>query len=176
MDDKERFLIEHHALAKSHSKRSLFAHLTGTRALLIDWHVDVPVSDAGLFHAVYGTESFPKPIMPLALRDAVRAVIGDEAEFLAFVFGAMTKESFYANLDRSEGYHIISRVDGSDIPLGATQYDALCHIFVANWLEQRERVAPEHRFIRAAEFRTIAGRLNPLARAALAEAYGFGLP
>jgi hypothetical protein len=27
MNDKERFLIEHHALAKSHSKRSLFAHL-----------------------------------------------------------------------------------------------------------------------------------------------------
>ena len=176
MDDKERFLIEHHALAKSHSNRSLFAHLAATRALLINWLVDTAVSDAGLFHAAYGTESFPKPIMPLALRDAVRAIIGDEAEFLAFVFGAMTKESFYASLDHAGGCHIVSRVDGRDVPLGVTQFDALCHIFVANWLEQRERFTSEHKFIRATEFRRMLDRLNPLARAALAEAYGFDLP
>lgn len=52
----------------------------------------------------------------------------------------------------------------------------LCHVFVANWLEQRGRVAPERRLIRAAEFRMMLDRLSPPARKALAVAYGFDMP
>lgn len=173
MDAKERFLIEHKAIAKSHSRRTLFDHLIGTRTLLIDWSVETPVSDAGLFHAIYGTESFPTAIVSPRLRQDVQVVIGREAEFLAHAFGIMTKESFYQNLDRSDGYRIISRVDGADIPISETQFTALCHVSVANWLEQRPRVAPEHHYIRAVEFRKMLDRLNPRARAALAAAYGF---
>ena len=173
MDAKERFLIEHEAIARSHSSRTLFDHLVGTRALLIDWSVETSISDAGLFHAVYGTESFPTAMVTTHLRGDVQTVIGCEAEFLAHAFGVMTKQSFYANLDQSDGYHVISRLDGDEIPVSDTQLNALCHISVANWLEQRPRVGSEHRFIRAIEFRKMLDRLNPRARAALATAYAF---
>jgi hypothetical protein len=173
MDAKERFLIEHKAIARSHSSRTLFDHLVGTRALLIDWSVETSISDAGLFHAVYGTESFPTAIVSTHLRQDVQAVIGREAEFLAYAFGVMTKQSFYANLDRSDGHHVMSRLYGDEMPVSDAQLNALCHISVANWLEQRPRVGPEHRFIRAIEFRKMLDRLNSRARAALASAYGF---
>lgn len=173
MDAKERFLLEHEATAKSHSSRSLFDHLVGTRSLLLDWGVDVAVSDAGLFHAVYGTESFSAAILPRHLRESVRMTIGGEAEFLAYAFGMMTKQSFYANLDRSAFYFVISRIDGETLHLDGAQFEALCHVSVANWLEQRDRVSPEHRSIRAVEFRKMLKRLNPRARLALATGYLF---
>ncbi len=172
-DAKIRFLLEHDAIGASHSDRSLLDHLSGTRSLLEAWDAPQEVCDAGLFHAVYGTESYSKSLLPPRLRSEVRAVIGDAAEFLAYAFGAMKKQSFYANLDRESGFLVESRFDDSLIPLGMTEFVALCHISVANWLEQRSRVSPEHRNIRADEFRKMRRFLNAKARAALDEAYGF---
>ncbi len=49
----------------------------------------------------------------------------------------MKKDSFYANLDHEAGFTVESRFDGSLIPLEMTEFGNLCHISVANWLEQR---------------------------------------
>ncbi len=172
-DAKIKFLVEHNAIGASHSARSLLNHLAGTRALLEAWELPQEVCDAGLYHAVYGTESYSKNLLPPDLRSEVRAVIGDAAEFLAHAFGAMKKDSFYANLDREAEFGVKSRFDDSLIPLGMTEFVALCHISVANWLEQRRRISPEHRNIRSDEFRKMRRFLNAKARAALDEAYGF---
>jgi hypothetical protein len=173
MDSKTRFLIEHNAIGISHSSSTLLNHLAGTRALLEAWGAPREVCDAGLYHAVYGTESYSNKLLPPELRSEVRAVIGDAAEFLAYAFGAMKKSSFYANLDREAGFSIQSRFDGSLIALGLCEFAGLCHISVANWLEQRSRVSPADRNIRADEFRKMRRFLNSEARKALDEAYEF---
>jgi hypothetical protein len=173
MDAKTKFLIEHNAIGSSHSNRSLLNHLSGTRVLLEAWGAPQEVCDAGLYHAVYGTESYSKSLLPPQLRNEVSAVIGDAAEFLAFAFGAMKKHSFYANLERELGFSVESRFDDALIPLGTDEFVGLCHISVANWLEQRSRVSPQDRNIRTDEFRKMRRFLNSKAREALDEAYGF---
>ena len=81
----------------------------GTRALLEAWSVDGWLCDAGLFHSVYGTESFRQVSIPLDLCGRVREGIGAQAERLAYVFGAMTHKSFSANPGLSEGVILSSR-------------------------------------------------------------------
>jgi hypothetical protein len=70
-----------------HSGRSLLDHLTGTYAVLRAWGQTDAVCLAGLFHSCYGTDAFAPALFRAAERDAVRAVIGAEAEHLAHVFG-----------------------------------------------------------------------------------------
>ena len=98
------FLTAHGAGAAGHSYRVLLDHLRGTRALLSQWGAREAVQDAGLFHSVYGTETYRHVTLPLDLRGQVRALIGEEAEGLAYVFGAMTKESFLENEGVTEAY------------------------------------------------------------------------
>ena len=42
--------------------------------------------DAGLFHSIYGTEGFQGFTLPFDRRDDIRALIGDRAERLVWVF------------------------------------------------------------------------------------------
>ena len=67
------------------------AHLVGTRRLLMAWGERPALCDAGLFHSVYGTEFFiPDRI---AARDDVVAVIGAEAERVAWLWCAIKRET-----------------------------------------------------------------------------------
>lgn len=149
-------------------------HLQGTCALLSAWEAPRPVCIAGLFHSVYGTESYPNTVVPLNARGPVRAAIGDTAENLAYLFGVMNKASFYAIVvaNRTSG-EVAHRNTGELLPIDAFQVTGLCHMVVANWLEQRPRVAAQHKFIRADEFRAMRPYLTAAACSALDDAYGF---
>ena len=67
-----------------HKNQSLLEHLIGVRDILEKWGVPEYVQDGGLFHSVYGTTYF-KPQMTTD-RDAVRDLIGEKAEELAYWF------------------------------------------------------------------------------------------
>ena len=67
-----------------HRNQSLLEHLIGVRDLLKKWGAPEYVQDGGLFHSVYGTTYF-KPQMTTD-RDAVRDLIGEKAEELAYWF------------------------------------------------------------------------------------------
>ena len=67
-----------------HRNQSLLEHLIGVRDILKKWGVPEYVQDGGLFHSVYGTTYF-KPQMTTD-RDAVRYLIGEKAEELAYWF------------------------------------------------------------------------------------------
>eukprot|EP00607_Mallomonas_marina_P000867 CAMPEP_0182437676 /NCGR_PEP_ID=MMETSP1167-20130531/85208_1 /TAXON_ID=2988 /ORGANISM="Mallomonas Sp, Strain CCMP3275" /LENGTH=356 /DNA_ID=CAMNT_0024630679 /DNA_START=46 /DNA_END=1116 /DNA_ORIENTATION=+ len=68
-------------------------HLKGVQAILRNWRADEAVSDAGLFHSIYGTEGFQGHSLPLTLRPVVRKVIGDRAERLAWIFCVVDRYS-----------------------------------------------------------------------------------
>ena len=67
-----------------HRNQSLLEHLIGVRDILKKWGVPEYVQDGGLFHSVYGTTYF-KPQLTMD-RDAVRYLIGEKAEELAYWF------------------------------------------------------------------------------------------
>jgi len=167
------FLRRHNVHTMGHSNNTLLAHLSGVRALLVRWENPPDVLAAGLYHSVYGTESFRQTALPRNLRSTVRAVIGERAEMLAYVFGAMEKTTFDASVSRGADFCITDRHTGEKISLSAPQWAALCEVVVANWLEQRPRVAPEKRRLKTEMFRTMRRWLSPGAAAALSTAYGF---
>lgn len=176
----ESFLIQHGATELGHSTEDLLTHLRGTQALLVRWQAPKPLELAGLFHSVYGTESFRQTLLPLTLRPTVQALIGLEAERLAYLFGMMAKSSFYPLLDLlapevsgQEPWALVHRMTGERLVITPETFAALCNLTVANWLEQRPRVPPDKQNIRRNEFWKMRPLLLPLARVALDEAYGF---
>ncbi|MFN7144007.1 MAG: DUF6817 domain-containing protein [Myxococcota bacterium] len=173
LDAHVRFLEAHGAATLAHTDTGLLAHLRGVHALLEAWGARAAVRDAGLFHSVYGTESYGAAALPLALRDEVRARIGAEAERLAWLFGVLAKASLYANLGRPGPAWVEDRLTGARVDLDGTEFADLCDLTVANWLEQRPRARPEHRFLRREELAAMRPHLLPAGRAALDAAYGF---
>jgi hypothetical protein len=76
---------------------SFLDHLVGTQAILRAWGCAEHVCQAGLFHSIFGTESFQAFSLPLdeagSNRATVRATIGKEAEGLALVNCVMERDS-----------------------------------------------------------------------------------
>jgi len=171
-NDFRKFLVDIGADMSPHSKESLLDHLAGTMGLLEDWQCPERVCVAGLFHSVYGTESYQAAVLGSDRRDDVRALIGVEAEHLAYVFGALRKPEFYQRV-HGEPVGLIDRLTGDELVISPRDIDDLCNMFVANWLEQRPRVAPEYKYHRPEEFKAMLPRLEPRARDALIEAYQF---
>ena len=167
------FLEAHNTSVMGHSDLSLLDHLKGVRDILVSWGASEALAAAGLFHSVYGTESYRQEAVPLSLRPQVRAVIGEEAERLAYVFGAMAKETFDASVERGGVFWVRDRHSGNALDLDEKQCSALCELVVANWLEQRPRVPEEYRQLKAEMFRTLRVWLSDPAAAALTAAYGF---
>jgi hypothetical protein len=148
----------------------LIDHLCGTRALLESWDADEWLCDAGLFHSVYGTESFRQVSIPLDLRGQVREVIGIRAERMAYVFGAMTMASFESNAGRTGGFSLSDRFDGSAITLTGQEWSGLCELFIANALEQRSAIPLERQRRFFEKFRWVTAHVSDLAADAFVEA------
>ena len=172
MSEKHVLLQAHGAATAGHGFRSLFEHLQGVADLLTVYGARAALCDAGLFHSVYGTESYQSQTIPIELRPRVVRLIGEEAERLAWLFGVMKKESFYALLGAGEG-SITHRQRGSPVPLRRQDMGDLCDLTVANWLEQRPRAPEQYQRIREVEFRQMLPLLLPGSRAAIAQAYEF---
>ena len=81
---KIKFLEDIGAVDKGHSSRTLLDHLLGTYNKLKEWNAPEYLQDAGLFHSVYGTSSFKH--QSTNNRDAVRDLIGEQAEEIVFMF------------------------------------------------------------------------------------------
>jgi hypothetical protein len=123
-----------------HSRRSLLEHLLGVRALLEGWRARPALLDAGLFHAVYGTEFFEREPLGPQERDRVRAAIGDEAERLAHLWGALQRRTLADNVGRAEGFTALLRAGGEPVPLSKADLSDLVTLWVADTLEQVDRL------------------------------------
>jgi hypothetical protein len=133
------YLLTHGAGRQAHSGSSLLAHFVATRDMLRSWDASSSVCLAGLFHSVYGTQSFDG-LVGLAERENVRRVIGDEAEALAYLFCAMTPATLLPNLSRDGQPYLHDRFTGKWLFITRTELEALCNIAAANWLEQAPRI------------------------------------
>jgi aspartyl/asparaginyl beta-hydroxylase/uncharacterized protein DUF6817 len=112
--------------------RSLLDHLLETSAILRRWGQPESVVHAGLIHSVYGTEAFHAQLVSVARRDEVAAVVGVQAERLAYLFSVTPRRPLLA------GTHLWARdlPSGSAEPPTREELDALVLLHMANIAEQ----------------------------------------
>jgi hypothetical protein len=142
-----------------HTHKSYLAHLIAVFRSLEAMGCPEDVCRAGMFHSIYGTERFQGFTLPLERRGEVRALIGDRAERLAYLNCAMDRASFDRALDQAgEPYRITDRITREEVPLSRHDFDDLCRVHLADWLEQVPR-SQEWGYRRAA-YRRMAERLG----------------
>ena len=172
MEDVLKMLERFGISTTVHGQTSLISHLRGTHDLLVKWQCSRDTCLAGLCHSIYGTESFSKTPATLDNREYVRSLIGENAERLAYLFGAHIKESLWKNLDRQSDFSIDDRFSGLSTKISRDDLAALITITLANWLEQRPRASSEFQFIRQNEFLGSKSYLPRLGFQDFLEAYG----
>ena len=138
-----KFLRENGAERIEHSNESLLDHLLETRAVLESWGARRELCDAALFHSVYGTQFLGDELIGTDRRDELRALIGDEAEAVAFLWHGIKRETLADNLGRDEDLRIEFR-DGSEVPITRQQFADLVNLMVADAVEQLPRRLPEN--------------------------------
>ena len=120
---------------RPHSGRTLRDHLIGTFELLADWGCPDHVCTAGLFHSIYGTASYRNASTEFSKRDSVRAVIGEDAEELAYLFCIADRRGFFyeAGSDRPR---VWDRVAERLIETTPQRINELLDVEAANLIEQ----------------------------------------
>lgn len=184
------FLKGFGATTHTHSGNVLLNHLLGTYALLKTWGARPAVYMAGLFHSVYGTESYATACVPIDLRWQVSQQIGEEAENLVFLFGMKVGSAFCTLALQAaaiEGraslralpdccaepvYLLQHRLKEERLECSHQQMLDLIQLTVANEVEQSLRLpdlldAKDRRFVL-----TLSSCLSPKAQAAVESLFG----
>ncbi|MFJ4688043.1 DUF6817 domain-containing protein [Streptomyces sp. NPDC091377] len=81
-----------------HPGGTLLTHLDRVHLRLISWQVRPALQVAGFCHALYGTDGFPKTLIPLDRRTAVAAAIGSEPEALVYLYASCDRRATYPAL------------------------------------------------------------------------------
>jgi hypothetical protein len=85
-----------------HPGGTLLAHLVRVGDLLASWGARPALATAGLCHAFYGTDGFPRALLALDHRTELAAAVGEEAEAIVY---------FYASCDRQTSYRTLAADD-----------------------------------------------------------------
>lgn len=142
--------------------KGFLAHLIGVFNDLEAWGCKRDVCRAGLFHSIYGTEMFRRWSLPLERQDEIRALIGERAEWIAFVNCMMDRSTFDALLESQGPYRIRNRETGEMMELSHEDYDDLVRVHLCDWLEQVARSGDWD--YRRDAFRRMAARLGGIAQ------------
>lgn len=118
-----------------HLNGSARDHLLGVHDILARWNCAPDTCVAGLFHNVYGTESFKPKAVSLDQRHEIAGEIGAPAEALAYWFCVSRRMSFFARQDGAAPC-IWDEVHRRRVAVTPAQLTALADIEAANLLEQ----------------------------------------
>jgi hypothetical protein len=136
------YFVEIGADQVSHTEKTYLAHAIGVYNDLKTWGFDEEFARIGLFHSIYGTQIFQGFALPVERRDEIRAMIGERAEYIAYLNCAMDRDSFDAQVTRRQApYPITDRLTGEEIVLDEKTFDDLVNLHLCDWLEQVERSA-----------------------------------
>ena len=122
-----------------HTGNAFLAHLIAVCRDLESWNCERDVCRAGLFHSIYGTERFQKFCLPLERRSEVRDLIGERAEYLAYLNCAMHRSMMDEATFDENSTRYVDRFTNEQTDLSATDFKDLCTIQVCDWLEQVPR-------------------------------------
>lgn len=113
------------------------SHLIGTHRQLKEWGCPQYLCDAGLFHSAYGTEFFAPQEVP-GDRDSVRAVIGERAERLAWLWCNIDRTSIDLETQTARNF-----TTGETIRLADGEADEIAMLWAADTVEQMHRMKTE---------------------------------
>lgn len=149
-----------------HTGKTYLAHLIGVYRFMEGHGCNAEQCAAGMFHSIYGTELFQGFKLPLDQRPAIRTLVGDRAERLAYLNCAMHRASFDETLQHAGGpYRILDRLTREEVEVSRDEFDDLCRIHLFDWLEQVPRSRWGYGYRRTA-YRRMAERLGGTALAA----------
>ena len=133
-------LLELNTDKNPHSGGVLLEHLRGTHDLLHSWGNDQAVCVGGLFHSIYGTQAYHTRSASLEDRQRIRAVIGERAERLAFLFCVSNRGEFYGALDQDDAA-LWNSVHEETVPVTQDELRDLIEMETANFVEFMPRLA-----------------------------------
>jgi hypothetical protein len=122
-----------------HLNGNLESHLLGTYKLLMEWNNPGYICDAGLYHAVYGTQ----PMKRLGIRHKeyspsdrpkIREIIGEESEQLVYLYGACDRDYLYPQIGSPMPVYR-DRYTGKERKLPSKTLADILEITIANELE-----------------------------------------
>jgi hypothetical protein len=142
-----------------HTNKTYLGHLVNVYRLLEGRGYGEDVCRAGMFHSIYGTEQFQGFKLPLEQRAAVRDLIGERAERLAYLNCAMDRATLDRAVAQGGPYRVRDRLSGEEVELSAEDFDDLCRVHLFDWLEQVARSRLGWGYRRAA-YRGMAERLG----------------
>jgi hypothetical protein len=120
----------------THSNRSFLNHLICTYRLLKTWQKPEYVCLAGLFHSIYGTQTFESNPIDFEHREKLQKVIGTDAERLVYYYCIRKENHFFANLSRQSNFKIRDRRNNQEIDICEQDFLNLLEIRLADHLEQ----------------------------------------
>jgi len=153
-----------------HTHKTYLAHAISVYTDLKKWGCDEELCRVGIFHSIYGTEKFQAFTLSLQRRGEIRELIGERAEWLAYLNCAVLRASIEPNLDSEEGPFVIEdRIAGKEVELTREDFDDLVRVHLCDWLEQVPR--SEEWTYRRDAYRQMADWLGGAALEAFATVY-----
>lgn len=123
-----------------HTHGTYLGHNVGVYRDLKAWGCPEEVCRAGMFHSIYGTESFQEFQLPLDRRSEICQLIGERSERLAYLNSAINYASFDRTVAGGGPHHtMLDRFTGKEIAIVAEDFEDLCRIHLCDWLEQVPR-------------------------------------
>lgn len=98
MNEVVEFLLARGALDIDHPGGNLLSHLQRTHDTLLEWGARPALRLAGLAHAAYGTDGFPRSLIEPAARPNLVFLIGPEAEEIVYAYGSCDRAASYPTL------------------------------------------------------------------------------
>lgn len=143
-----------------HGRVDLLTHLTGVGELLRSWGLRDEVVRAGLFHAAYGSESYPGLCLPVS-RSELAGIIGTGPEQLVYWYCAATPASVEHAIRFGSPLWLWNRFEEIPISVGDADFEDLLWLYFANIIEQDGRVRTEDGILpyEAARFSAVWERL-----------------
>jgi uncharacterized protein DUF6817 len=139
INDKLQALKELGVGELGHLNGNLESHLLGTYALLKKWNNPGHVCDAGLYHAVYGTQPMKRLGIPHkeyspSDRSKISGIIGEQSEELVYLYGACDRDYFYPRIGSPMALYR-DRFTGNTVELSSGTLKDILEITMANELE-----------------------------------------
>ena len=121
--------------------KKYLAHLVSVFNDVRSWGGSQYLARSGMFHSIYGTQLFQGFTLPVERRDELKALIGEDAEWIAFLNCFVHLEPFdQAILDGSTDYVVHNRETGESYQLTEQNWKDLIFLHLCDWLEQIERL------------------------------------
>ncbi|MFI7545477.1 DUF6817 domain-containing protein [Actinoplanes sp. NPDC049599] len=114
----------------------MYAHLGRVHDRLGALGHDPQVRLAGLAHAAYGTDGFDRSLLEVADRHLLRALVGDRAEALIYLYGACDRSRTWRALPQTG--RVRDRFTGAEHTLAPEQLGPFTDLSIVNELDVAE--------------------------------------